>query len=341
MAALTWLPRDLKERVAALDPAQGGTAPPPPIEVVVSRGAGDDATGSLMPPPGPALAPDSSDSRAPRRWALASSVSLVAVIVTVLVIGIAQRRPGQPSTSPSGTRDIAALLGVTWIDLNSRATVVFHRGTAHTSDGCSGMTQRLLLRQHHLTLGRRIGSGYTCGGAAGPAPDTPGYAAYRRQQQAVNHFYQVLDASPHWSITGKTLTLTARSGTTLRLTSRGTAPLTLPGSRWTLLDVTSLNPGGLSGAFRGPTLAFDRTGGFTASDSCNTLSGKAVVAGDQVAFSDVVRTHRACAETIRSGTIRTIDVLLSGAVTYQVEDNTLRLRKPNTEGGLIYAPADR
>lgn len=347
MGLLTWLPRDLRGQLKAADPAASGTPriPRPDFDALLGRAATAEIQPDDRPRAGfigtvPRDAIDATvHSRRPVRLTLAV-ISVVVVVVGVAIsvtLLIRSSVPRQHGGSPTGSE--TDLYGVSWTDTASRATVVFRPGTAHTSDGCSGRTQTLLVYGHHLRLGKQVGQGYVCSPPIGPPSGSPGYAEFHREQQAVRRFYTVLASSPTWSISNHALTLTAPDNVSIRLTTKGSAPLTLPGSRWVLEDVTALDPSGVSGALQGPTLSFDGHGGFRASDSCDDLSGTAEITSTTVAFHTVRKTHHTCPKSYRASMIATIDTLLDGTVAYQVEDNSLRLRKPGTDGGLIYRPA--
>jgi heat shock protein HslJ len=342
----TWLPRDLREQLAALDPAAAGesSADRPDLDLVLARAA----ESHHAPKPsfenergadGPERNLDELPGR-PRRARLGWAVACAIVLVAGLAIGLAaftsngHSGPSHPAAVPA-----SRLYGVSWTDRASRATVVFQSGTAHTADGCSGRTQTLSVSGVHLRLGKQVGQAYVCGGTPVPPTGSVYYAEYERQRAALNRFYTVLDSSPTWSIRGDTLTLTAGNGLAIQLTRKGSAPLTLPGTKWVLQEVVTLDPGrGVAGAIEGPTLSFDRRGAFHATDSCDLLSGTAAVAGNTVTFDTVRRTYNDCSPSV--GDMKTtIDTMLSSRLTFQVEHNTLRLTKPHTDGQLDYIPA--
>jgi heat shock protein HslJ len=349
MGVLTRLPRDLRGQLRAADPAASGTPPTsrPDFDALLRRATTADDQPGEMPRDGSidSLPRNDFDTAVhnPRRSQSTFVVLSAAVMVVAVAIGVTllsrSSQLRQHVGSSSGSEQ--ALYGVSWTDTASHATVVFRPGRAHTSDGCSGRTQSLLVYGHHLRLGKQLGQAYGCIPVVGPPPGTPGYAAFHREQQAVNHFYRVLASSPTWSITNDTLTLTGPDDTSIRLTTKRSAPLSLSGSRWVLQDVTTLDRSGVSGALVGPSLTFDGHSRFRASDSCDDLLGTAKFTTTSVAFHTVSKTHHKCRKSYRTSMIATIDTLLNSTVTYRVEDNSLRLRKPGTEGRLLYLPASQ
>lgn len=323
MRVLTWLPRDIRAGLEEIDPVhRREDADRPPLEAIMERaqlsdaggvpvrriGAGDEIVGSLV-------AGKTHDRRTP----FAVVCSLVAI--GGLTAGIALT-VGQGGTSPAGPR--SGLFNVTWLDPETQATVVFRPGTAHLSDGCSGVTRRLTVHGNRLHLGHQVGKSYVCSPPGGPQPGSAYYREYRRQQRELDRFYRVLSSSPRWAVAGTALRLTSADGTVLRLTSRGTAPLTLPGSQWALDEVSAAGTGAVSGGYGG-TLTFDTHGRFTADEPCVALSGTARISDRRVAFHVTRQIPKRCPPTIGSEMTPTIHKVLSTTAFWQVEDNRLRL----------------
>jgi META domain len=335
MGVLTWLPRELRERLAALDPV-ASAAPVvarPDVERVLAR-----AQDTALPDRdgGDAVGDRSRDARRPRRL-LAVAGAIIVVVGVVTGVTVLTRSTG--GNEPTGAAGSASLYGVSWTDVSSGATVVFAAGSAHTSDGCESRTQHLRVSRRQLRLGTQIGVASTCGGLAAPRPGSPGYAEYQRQQAALERFYTVLGSSPAWSVSHEWLVLTTPSGVSIRLTTKGSAPLTLPGSVWVLQDVITPEPHSLADALAGPELTFDTHGGFHASDSRDTVTGTARIIGDTVKFRTLTRTHHERAATNKEQLIETVDTILNSTVTFQIEHNHLRLiRSGGTAGELIYFP---
>jgi hypothetical protein len=339
MRVLTWLPHEVRDQLGALDvtalaePAM----PRPDVKRVMERVmdlAGADA------PAADSGTPFGERPRSGRRPTRLLAAAAAVVVVAGLAVGLAvlTRSDGdQTGSKPAGS---AALYGVSWTDVASGATVVFAAHSAHTSDGCESRTQRLTVSRDHLRLGRQIGMASVCGGTPAVTPGRPGYAEFHRQQVALDRFYAVLGTSAAWSTSGSVLTLTAPSGVSVRLTTKGSAPLSLPGSEWTLLDVITAEPRALADALSGPTLSFDDHGGFRATDSRDTLTGTVHIAGDRVSFRTLTRTHREATATTKDQLIATVDMMLDSTITFQIEHNHLLLQKSHGAGGeLIYFPA--
>lgn len=146
----------------------------------------------------------------------------------------------------------------------------------------------------------------------------------------------MLESAPAWSIDGQQLILTSPKGETLTLTSKHTAPLTLPGSSWRLEQLVT--PGSHQTGFAGPSLAFDNHGSFRATDgSGDTLTGTATNDGSHVTFARNPSTYRGPRKHEPS---RAIDTMLSGQLGFQIGHNTLRLYELKSGAGqLFYKPA--
>lgn len=343
MRVATWLPGELRDQLADLDPAADGSpsAPRPELEDVLARASADVESAADREEPVIVDVSPLRQRRSPRSLPIAVAAAAVLVAGIAVAVTILTR---DRSTGPSAAG--RALYGVTWLDPASRATLVFQPGTVHVADGCTGEDHALSVSADHLTVGHLIGTSYVCSGMPPPQPGTPGYAEFQQHQRDLHRFEVVVNSGPRWSVVGDELTLTAPDGITVVFTSNGTAPLSLPGSRWKLVYVNTTERHSFGTDFVGPILVFDRHGGFRASDACNSLSGTAEINDHLVQFQTLGRTENHCPHLgpLAVRMMATIDTMFTRTLKFEVENNTLRLtqpaaKEPAARGELEYRPA--
>jgi heat shock protein HslJ len=272
-----------------------------------------------------------------RRWlTLASAAVIAAALVIGGVVWATQQHHASapPATKVKVPNAISVLEGVTWTDTAANATVVFLDGAARTFDGCSNGVNELTVHGDELSLGKQIGPASTCTGT----PQFPGQKA-TPQERALHEFYKTLRGPSTWSLNGQTLSISRATGASITLTTDGTPALAVVDESWTLERVTDATANELDGSFSAASLAFDRRGGFTASDLCNQISGTATATVDSIDFSTVAMTARSCGGA--SPATDVIDKVLSGNVRYAIRGDELILSKVGYDGLLIYLPLSR
>jgi heat shock protein HslJ len=277
-----------------------------------------------------------SENQARRDWqrvlAVCGAVAVAVAVVVLAAVLAVHRRSSSPVQPAVGS----TFFGVTWLDRAADVTLVFTPHTIHESDGCVGSTNALAI-DDRLHVGRRLPPGYLCSGPPRYFPGTPGYAAWRRQKHAESLINQILGSTPHWSISGTTLTLTDERGRTVRLTDKGTARLSLPGSSWTSIPVR------LRGTGAGPRypamLTFGTDGTFHARDVCrSTYAGKYEVSAGQIRISDVATTTHACMDPHEASIVLPA-FHQGGTVDYRIEHNLLRLTQHGVRREVDLRPA--
>ncbi|MEU2672903.1 META domain-containing protein [Streptomyces sp. NPDC007164] len=133
------------------------------------------------------------------------------------------------------------------------------------------------------------------------------------------------------AVTGRTLTLTTRTGDTITLTSEPPAPLT--GTTWTVTSLVSGStasslPAGMEKRAR---LTFGRDGSVRGTLGCNTFRGNVTVTGSTATFRRTSTTRMMCPAP-RMELERVLLAVLDGRTTYRIDHRTLSLTAANGEG---------
>ncbi|MFJ7196140.1 MULTISPECIES: META domain-containing protein [unclassified Streptomyces] len=140
------------------------------------------------------------------------------------------------------------------------------------------------------------------------------------------------------AVTGRTLTLTTRTGDSIALTSEPPAPLT--GTTWT---VTSLVSGSTASSLPAGTekkaqLTFGEDGSVRGTLGCNRFRSTATVTGSTITFGPAEGTKMMCPDP-RMKLERALLAVLDGRTTYRIDHRTLSLTAANGEGLGATAPA--
>ncbi|WP_344839937.1 META domain-containing protein [Kribbella ginsengisoli] len=199
----------------------------------------------------------------------------------------------------------------------TRIGLRFADGNVHAETGCNQVGGEVSTAGGKLTIDVLGGTEMGC--------DTP-----RQEQQY--WVEQLLKDRPTWKLDADTLTLT-RGTTTVVLKDRKVVQpdKVLDGTRWSLETVVE---GGdtewhLVGSEKAHlTISGERITGFT---GCNDFQGVVATTGNQLTFSDLVSTQKACAGD--DGKLEKAFVTtLKGQVTYTIEANRLQLRAADGNG---------
>jgi heat shock protein HslJ len=263
-------------------------------------------------------------SRSHRTLAMLSAAVVVAALAIGAVLFAVDRGSDAPSagTAVDPTRPLE---GVTWTDARSRATVVFLPGAARIFDGCSGEQRALITHGHVIRLGKPIGITSVCSELPLGPPGT---------EQGSEPFWRVLERGPFtWSLSGRTLRASA-NGLTITLTTSGVRAPAIKAQTWVLARFNDPS-GNTHRATVHAKLTFDAAHGFTASDTCNQLSGTVHRTLASITFSGVTMTERFCALSADSA-IPVSDKLLRGTTRYEIRGDELILSRPHYAGSLVY-----
>ena len=288
-----------------------------------------------------ALQPPGHDgpSRTRHRWALVGSAAGVVAALVLALTWLGTRPSAAPNDGSTSTISIAGVIWqlITYTDASGRSGAPNKQlrflidDTRHfvADDGCTVMSADAQLGAGALALHNLVHRYRSCvaqtGASLEPAADP------------------ILRGPAHYSISGGTLTVTRPGAGTLRFTAappgirRPTLDVaTLTGTDWRLSSYTA--QGRSHTSTNGARLHLDETGGFTASDGCNSLSGRAQASGDVVRFSNVVSTELPCPSSTGTTTVPAVGAMLAGAVRWTVANDTLTLTKLGA-GTLTYRAA--
>ncbi|HET6985916.1 MAG TPA: META domain-containing protein [Kribbella sp.] len=188
--------------------------------------------------------------------------------------------------------------------------------------GCNSMQAKVSTSGGTLTLKGELAM--TMMGCPGPQQGQDAWLA------------NILTAKPTWKLDGSKLDVTAGS-TTISLVDRETAQpdVALDGTRWRLDSVVSGDSVGHIAGFEKAWLTVNGER-VTGSTGCNDFQGMVARSAGKLTFGELATTRRAC--TGGSATVEnTLLNSLKGEVTYQVDANTLKFRKPT--GGLDFIAA--
>lgn len=141
-----------------------------------------------------------------------------------------------------------------------------------------------------------------------------------------------LTSKPTWKLNGDTLTLTSGNVEITLLDRKVADPdRKLAGPKWT---VTSLLDGEAASSVPSGVIAvltFSDDGRVSGNTGCNILNGQARVAGENVTFSAIGTTKRACDEPANKVEAHVLGVL-QGEVHWRIEANKLVLVHPSGLG---------
>jgi heat shock protein HslJ len=164
------------------------------------------------------------------------------------------------------------------------------------------------------------------------------------QDQFVSH---LLTARPVYSYDGNRLELSTGDTDVVfgpKAQVRPDAPL--EGTRWAVTHLTRgpsptapADPNASVSARTAPSdayLQFD-DGKLAGSDGCNALFGDAAIAGDHITFGSIGTTKRACPGMSGTDEVRAV---LTGAVTWHIDDRVLTLTNADGSGLQLQAPVD-
>lgn len=277
------------------------------------------------------------EARPRRNWQRRVAVCGAAAIIVTVAVFATMLAEHHRDSAPARPAVGSALFGVTWLDRAANVTLVFTAHTVHRADGCFGSTNAVTIDAARLHVGRSLPPSYVCGGAgAGVGPPDP---AMQRQAAAEHLLYQILGREPRWSVTGSTLTLTDARGRSVQLTDKGTAPLSLPGSRWVSIEVR-----GPHGVAAGPhyhsTLTFDTDGTFRARDMCRAIyTGSYRAGASRLQLSEVHSSpFQACLDPHLPSIVLPA-LRQGGTVTYRIEHNLLYLTQKGVTRSIELRPA--
>jgi heat shock protein HslJ len=143
---------------------------------------------------------------------------------------------------------------------------------------------------------------------------------------------QFLEAKPAWRLSGDELVLTA-GDTELRLVDRSVAvpDRSVAGTVWKVDglqtgDTTSSVPAGVQAQ-----LTFTADGAVTGSTGCNSLQGRASIAGDRITVTGVATTKKRCETAANEVEVAVLRVL-GQPMSYDVDGNRLTLTAPDGWG---------
>ena len=241
-------------------------------------------------------------------------VSAAVVVVAVAIGGavLAARQDSGGTATAAGTP--AALQNVTWTDEASGATMVFLPHAVRTFDGCSNGLRAVTVSASTIRLGASVGVASTC---TMPIFKTSALDRVLRAGLIT------------WSVSDSALRLSAR-GVTATLTSDGQRPPSVTDQKWTLQNVSGNSRAGAYPA----TLTFDASNGFTATDTCASVSGSVHTTLTTLVFSNVAVSANGCITSTPARPV--VDTLLTGTTRYEIRGDELILSRPNYGGMLVY-----
>jgi heat shock protein HslJ len=145
-----------------------------------------------------------------------------------------------------------------------------------------------------------------------------------------NWIYGFFRGSPTWQLTGNDLVL-SNNELEMKLTDQAVAEPARPllGTAWKLDTV--VDPGGSASSVPTgvtATISFSNDGKVSGRTGCNTFGGTATVAGNQVTFSDLVSTRRACSGPAGSLEADLMHVM-TGTATFRIEADRLIIEAPD------------
>jgi heat shock protein HslJ len=200
---------------------------------------------------------------------------------------------------------------------------VFGADRVEGSSGCNGYSSSYSVDGRRMTIENDgVSTQIACAGPAGKVEP-----AYLRALQRVGR----------WRITGKTLTLSTRTGRRLLVYRASTGVTVLKGS-W---DVNSFYTGtAVSSPVPGSTLTLVFHRSQVSGDSgCNTFSGRYELTGvEGIAIGPLASTLRACADPAVDAQEQQYLAALALVETYQVTGDTMTLFR---DGGTIAASLHR
>ncbi|MDT4985601.1 MAG: hypothetical protein QOF95_3091, partial [Pseudonocardiales bacterium] len=161
------------------------------------------------------------------------------------------------------------------------------KGQLTGSDGCNSLGSPVTITADTINLGSVVHTDMAC-----LNPDPVAAAQTARLDK-------VLNGSLQWSVKGNELTL-SQNGTPALVYRAAPAPTTDPkaltAGQWHLVSVAQNGPNGTASTVPpGGTIQFDGKGRFTASDGCNSGSGRATIDTGTLGISDYASTRMACA----------------------------------------------
>ncbi|MET9803797.1 META domain-containing protein [Streptomyces sp. NPDC006368] len=153
-----------------------------------------------------------------------------------------------------------------------------------------------------------------------------------------NALKSALDGTLRAKLDGDRLTLTTSGGDTVQLTEQPPAPLV--STEWTVDSLTEDGtatslPAGARGKAR---FVFGEDGSVRGTLGCNRFSAKAAVDGGTITFGPAVTTRKLCPGA-GMDLERALLKVMTGKVTYTIDDRTLTLTAPDGTGFAANATA--
>jgi heat shock protein HslJ len=184
-------------------------------------------------------------------------------------------------------------------------------------DGCMKATYRLTIDGGQLRFGHQLGQGSACGA---PTPE-------------MSRAEGIVSGPVTWSVVADTLLVTAKGVGSLAFQRAATTPNTaLIETSWRLVTVVDSSRTHL--ASPGPvSLTIDPDRHLVTTDGCNTLSGQVQLGAHTIDLGQLATTEIACLDPGFSPATKTIDRILTGAVSYRIAGR--RLTITNANGGTL------
>ncbi len=207
--------------------------------------------------------------------------------------------------------------------------MIDRKGQLTGTDGCNSLGSPVTITADTINLGSVISTEMACVDRA------PGFTTQ------VSRIDAVLSGTLRWSVQGDELTL-GKDGRTALVYRAAPAPRTDPkaltGSEWQLTSVAQAGPNGAASTVpTGASLKFDGHGGFTASDGCNSGSGKVTVTPGALDISGYLSTAMAC-PGVDTERLTLVHQIMTGSATWSITDGQLTLTKTGV-GSLSYQAA--
>jgi heat shock protein HslJ len=290
---------------------------------VAWRAATETTTIPAPSAPPAVLPPGSAAKRRPTAWLIAAAVVVTALVAAgAFAVGRTLGKHEHPAANS------ATLRGTVWQLLGrpgETSTASFYldpKGNLVADDTCEVITGHAAVDGDRLRVSRLDERPYYCTDAVGEVAFLDGITTLRND--------------PTWKVTGDRLTLSGR-GPSLHFAAAPDFPVptadrpTITGTTWQLVKIVDANR--TEHDARGSATLRIVNGRLTASDTCNTITGRARVAFPHLQLGNLSATEIGCADGTAASTV--VDQVLTDGAELQPAGPTLTITKPGA-GTLTY-----